>query len=94
MSEALDFILTDFQQIAVLKATNRGITELVCSSGKEIYIRKTLNYTNTIYNKLRQLDSRYLPKTLYCCCENGRTYIIEEHIKGALCRSFWNRLGQ
>ena len=82
MSEALHFILTYFQRITVLKESDHGLTELVCSSENEVYVRKTLNYTNTVYKKLQQLDSSYLPKTIYCCNENNKTYVIEEYIKG------------
>ncbi|MBQ8919918.1 MAG: protein kinase [Acidaminococcaceae bacterium] len=82
MQEAIRFIQDNFKPVAVLKDGDSGLTELVISPDKTVFIRKTIPYTGLPYRQMMQLSHPLLPKIYYAAEDASRTYVIEQYVEG------------
>lgn len=82
MNPAIKFIQENFKQIALLKSSDHGTTEIVLGQDNVIYVRKIVSFTDLPYKRLLSIQNSYIPQIYYVAEDEEKTYIIEEYIEG------------
>lgn len=79
-----EYILSLFETLTIISKNNKNTVELVKSSlDNNIYIKKTLKiYNINVYNTLKELNNKSLPKIYYIIEDNSSLILIEEFING------------
>lgn len=79
----MDITVMKYQEIAVLKQSEKGKVSLVRKQEEaHIYIKKVLFGQYPIYEMLRECQHPCLPKVYEVTIEEGTTTVIEEYIDG------------
>lgn len=82
MNLSVQFIQENFKQIALLKSSKYGTTEIVLGQDQVVYVRKIIYFTELPYKLLMNIENHFIPKIYYVAEDSDRTYIIEEYIEG------------
>lgn len=82
MNPAVQFIQENFKQIALLKSSDHGTTEIVLGQDNAIYVRKIVSFTDLPYKRLLNIQNSFIPQIYYVAEDKEKTYIIEEYIEG------------
>ena len=82
MNPSVQFIQENFKQIALLKSSKYGTTEIVLGEDQVVYVRKIIYFTELPYKLLMNIENHFIPQIYYVAEDSDRTYIIEEYIEG------------